>query len=388
MSFAEYRIPSQEASVANSIDNDQRTIRAYVETWAQDILDKVDAEKVLYYQRHPIPERIFRKEPKQSGVEYDPGELRAAIKTLGKMSETLPGSDTFEKAINALLITEQAVGVLEKWQVIGDKPLSVSKAPEVEPLDVSRCLTESLSGLYRTGYNNATYDHDRAADNPPRYQWEVNLSPEELAVFERGAKSIDVDKELHRIAIEGCDLLPYPGLESEIRAYTKQNIPPLALEGVSRIIFREKTDEERLRDLRQGAPSLGMHSFSSFDNAGQIVIYSDPYKQRINSSDQPKTKDDIFETLTHEYGHALSTVLPAALLSRWHTMAINHKEYVSPYAEYHYRRSTGDQYTEDFAESFRLYVRAPHTLVTRSQKRWGQMMEVFSYTMPRRTSVE
>ncbi len=92
------------------------------------------------------------------------------------------------------------------------------------------------------------------------------------------------------------------------------------------------------------------------------------------------TPDDIFDTLTHEVGHNVHynmRVENLALADRWEDLYHQNAGFVSDYAR------TNE--FEDFAESYRAYVREPQTMQLLSPVKYEFMrIEVFeTYEYPR-----
>ncbi len=241
------------------------------------------------------------------------------------------------------------------------------------------------------------------------YEWAAHLEPEERARLAAHLKGIDAEKELSRMSVCGLDKLPVVISEDEIKEHLRRYIPPVAFEGVRTISFayrRERgvTDEQLQQEQASGYTPMGHHDHDRTLNNSEIVIWIDWLDKLVpfvsdtiarRKGTEPTQdfysryiKEQLWPVLDHEFGHALSTVLPVALLRQWH--AVDQKDHarVTDYVKWRYDEDHQHRYAEDFAESFAMFINDPARLYDLSALRYLMMYEIFGLTQPGHETVQ
>jgi hypothetical protein len=228
------------------------------------------------------------------------------------------------------------------------------------------------------------------------HEWAVDLPDTEVAKFYEHLASIDIEKELARLDIEGLELLPFEFTNTELCSYVRTHIPAIALEGLNKIVFRVASEDEKnyadqnnIFDGR-GIP-LAHHAHSLSSNSAEIVIYVDTLQKKYDeliSRDQEKpfvywvVKNQVLDMVAHEFGHALHHTLPVSILHEWDEVAASENVEVTTYVAEMNKLDNRYRFMEDFADSFSLYTNDPQELSTLAHKRYIKMDELVTKLKP------
>lgn len=286
---------------------------------------------------------------------------------------------------------ERCKEILERWGVGSKKPWPKSAYDHTE---LERA--EELNNRYRNYHNQLSALAAESQPLLPIHEWAVDLPNTEVTKFYEHLASIDIEKELERLEIEGLELLPFEFTDTELSDYIRTHIPAIALEGLNKIVFRAASeDEKKYADQNnifdgRGIP-LAHHTHALSSNSAEIVIYVDTLQKKYNeliSRDQEKAfvewvvKNQLLDTVAHELGHALHHTLPVSILHEWDEVAASENVEVTNYVAEMNKLDNRYRFMEDFADSFSLYTNDPRGLSTLARKRYIKMDELVTKLKP------
>lgn len=223
----------------------------------------------------------------------------------------------------------------------------------------------------------------------PPEDFEGDPTSDAYTAIANSARNIDSAEALAAVEISG-DLseLPVEITEEEIRSFIAETVPPIAIERVKKIAFREMTDKENPDGKKMGHNSLNMQT-----NTSEIVINSKVIHELFNSyvtSNKVESgdvaadmaKDDIKEVLLHEFGHSLHDTLPYAALRIWDMAASSDTTNVTGYVKNMHDEDHGHRHMEDFADSLALFGTRSHVLGVVSNPRLIALQAIYMDFMP------
>lgn len=286
---------------------------------------------------------------------------------------------------------ERCKEILDRWGVGSKKPWPKSAYDHTE---LERA--EELNNRYRNYHNQLSALAAESLPLLPMHEWAVDLPDTEVTKFYEHLASIEIEKELERIAVEGTELLPFEFTDTELRDYIRTHIPAIALEGLDKIIFRKTNEEEKKHhdssNIFDGkGVTLAHHAHSLTSNSAEIVIFVDKFQKShddLTSKDPEKVfvdwvvKNQVFDTVAHELGHALHHTLPVSILHEWDEVAASENVEVTNYVAEMNRLDNRYRFMEDFADSFSLYTNDPRGLSTLAYKRYIKMDELVTKLKP------
>ncbi|MEO5499605.1 MAG: hypothetical protein ABIR46_03835 [Candidatus Saccharimonadales bacterium] len=286
---------------------------------------------------------------------------------------------------------ERCKQILERWGVGTKQPLP---KPVYDHTELERA--EELNTRYRNYHNQFSAISAESKPLLPIHEWAVNLPDAEAENYYDHLASIDLEKELERIKVDGLELLPFDFSEAELRDYIRSNIPAIALEGLNNIVFRNATEKEIERDSRSNTfngkgVTLAHHSHDLSENSADIVVFVDRYQKSHDDlilKDPNKlfvdwiVKNQVLDTVAHELAHALHHTLPVSILHEWDQVASDEKVEVTGYVSEMNKLDHNHRYMEDFADSFSLYVNDPRELSTLAGKRYAMMRAIVTKLKP------
>ena len=293
-----------------------------------------------------------------------------------------PSFSDAEMDLHAIAIARQ---IFEKWGVISENAASVEIAERTK--QETAALEYLKSGLlnvrYRTNYPELTTGHEVevALSKLPIYEWGIGLSVDQVDNLRNNIQSTDKEKELARIRIEGVEKNSFGIDESAIRDHIGRVIPPLALEGIEKIVFKMKDGTEGDDQESAGWERLAHHAHSQYKNSAEIVIWLDPLEAMMSKKDEAMVQDEFFRTLDHEFGHAFSTVLPAEFLRFWDERVMKDNIRITDYVAHRYEAGHPHRYAEDFADSFSMFINSTNKLYAKSLRRFWGMYDLFGLSV-------
>jgi hypothetical protein len=228
----------------------------------------------------------------------------------------------------------------------------------------------------------ATATRDRLSPN----QYDLFMDSEAYQELAEQVRNIDVDAALDSLDLQiDFGEVPFEFSETELKDFLRSEIPPLALERVKRLEFREMTDEEDEKDVRAG--------FQYYDNelGGSVIVMSTQVMREnaefeAEDGDQEAqrkwAKGEMLGTLTHEYGHTIHTTMPVALLRLWERAREREQVDVTPNVQQRYDEGHDHRFGEDFADSLKLFRRDSPTLHVLAPYRFEAMSTIFGEIMP------
>jgi hypothetical protein len=287
---------------------------------------------------------------------------------------------------------ERCKAILKRWGVGTIQPLP---KPVYDHVELERA--EELNNRYRNYHNEVSALSAELRPLLPMHEWAVNLPDGERDKFYDHLASIDLEKELARLKFEGLELLPFEFTDAELRDYIHDKIPAIALEGLNTIVFRASSTEETERDRASNTfggkgETLAHHAHDLSENRAEIVIFTDKFQKlydkymRVDPDEifvEWIVKNELLDTLAHEFGHALHHTLPVSILHEWDEVAGSEDVEVTSYVSEMNKLDHRFRYMEDFADSFSIYANKPRDLLVLAEKRFEKMREIITRLTPR-----
>jgi hypothetical protein len=358
-----------------------------------------EAEKLLNYVDNVEVQRLWKSDaklPDNDGLEPDQftGGITAAITIVDHLVGIVDGQynsgNDYSIAEAEYDAVERGRDVLERWGVLREKP--VDKMADVPTATEEQLRAVVLNRAYRPYHNEVPAYMAPMKSFLPMHEWAVHLDDVERSALDRHLQSIDVKKEVERLAIRGIELLPFHYDEAELREHLLR-IPGIAFEGVREIVFKKKTEEEHTQDSKlekwdgKSVVETGHHYHDLRQNSAEIVIWVDQPEQ-IYDFRRDQHGDDVAkrfaiiemeETIDHEFGHALHTKLPVHLLDEWEASAQAFDVDVSEYVRQKHGSNDTHYKMENFADTFALYINDPTQL---DKKHFDAMNNIYRRTTP------
>ena len=224
----------------------------------------------------------------------------------------------------------------------------------------------------------------RVRELPP-FEYELDIHSDSYKTLTEQAKMIDATEALQNIEVIGLgDNLPFAYTEAQLKFLLRTFVPPIALAAVDRIEFRALTEEEDAEDT-----TLGFHDPANKN--GNTIVISDKqvwdtfhYYRQYGDPDQAKSVAEFLmeNTVIHEFAHALEDELPVAIMKYWHEQCENDNTFVTSYVKRCFDEDRQNKYLEDFAESMKLYIMQPGTLLDLSPIRASAQYKIWQDFLP------
>lgn len=378
-------------------------LEEYAQVTTIDLLNRVD------YQALDEVHALFRpndqpgvKTPSEDGLSQGNTLLKLAphkvvervnselTDSVQRVQNTSPDFVAAEQSIDTV---DMAIEVLERWGVLHSEAVSGNWARNggLSPAAGDLREVDSLKTWYKTGHElmqkdgwmpDARLGRLYAKGLLPVHEWALRIDTDEVEKWRAQMLETDIEVELERISFEIENGHFFSIDEEEVKDHIREHIPPIALEGVKTIAVRRKDQDQIDLDLDSNLIGLARHVHDNYTNDAEIVIWLDPIETMAKTDGPSRAKDEFYEALDHEFGHAFSTVLPVWLLRRWHDAVRNDPARVTPYVAHNYEINNIDRYAEDLADTFRMKIHRPSTLRGLSASRYWEMYDLFGMTKP------
>lgn len=225
---------------------------------------------------------------------------------------------------------------------------------------------------------------DESLCSVPRHALDINVDSESYQSFIEAARHLNPQEAARNLKIEASsDDSPFSA--EEVRSFIQVSIPPTGIIAVERVVFDKLSQEYESGEVRgeytpPGHPEEG--ATIRFSNEALRKYYKAQKEDFIEGGHQQddaqeKARDMVLRSVTHEFAHAFSQILPTAPLKRWDEFASQEPVAVSEYVSKYYKKDHPAKYQEDFAESMTLYVHDPEHLKALSPARFKGMEEIF-----------
>lgn len=288
------------------------------------------------------------------------------------------GDDTFEHAEFYFDTLEEVRIALNKLNSINDKGDDSVKESEETNYDAEIITTI----LKRYKGSKKQY-----VKNAPAWENSLTDTPSERAALEKYLTLLDKEAAIDAISIEGVEkLFSLTGVRQDENILNKlREYPTIALQEIKRILFLEKPSDISEDEKRHLDSELGYHKPNADEADSTIVVWLDKphkvYEEWAAWNPNFATRmamSSLFQTLDHEMGHALHTALPVSLLHEWDQLVRSENIDVTGYVAHMQSEEHVHYESEDFADTFGMYLRVPDDLLSIAPKRYEAMKRLYA----------
>lgn len=221
----------------------------------------------------------------------------------------------------------------------------------------------------------------------PPYEYTLNVRTNEFRDIATDCREMPGQKLLEQVDIEAEGGQPPFGLtDGDIRLMLAESMPPVALHGGLRIVFRDMAAEELESFSLDDTEPIGM-SCTLPDRSSLLVISPGAITRRIPAGDDPAKSNQRRQSLAlreigHELGHVLHSKLPLAALVEWERMTAAVPHPITNYVKLAGKHSRDRRLSESFAEANKLFLFSPYRLMIASGDHFQAMNQLYHNFFP------
>ncbi|HEV7453890.1 MAG TPA: hypothetical protein VGO07_01380 [Candidatus Saccharimonadales bacterium] len=228
----------------------------------------------------------------------------------------------------------------------------------------------------------------------PSYYVETGTDSKFYETYTTEARQIEAKPLVDALEITGSWQIPHMPDQSVIRGFIEKNIPPIAIQQVKKIEFRNLTNEEK--ELAQPFNPAGILKMSD-SGESTIVISVECTQEYVDSLAkqgvpphliEAKVKDCILYYVAHEYAHAFHSLLPASALEHWENTIASDDVNITAYVQATQDLGKDRDHAERIADAVAMYAIRPQDLQVISEATFNAVQRLYADFHPEHESLK